>query len=93
MSQQLVGTDAAAITSNRPPPPPPQTQWYIYHNGQQLGAVCLESVNATGTNGSNPGLEAGMAGWQSVAEIPELSSLLASAPPPPTQSHGISPER
>jgi membrane protease subunit (stomatin/prohibitin family) len=86
MSQQLVGQMQQPSPQTAPPPPPPQTQWYIYHNGQQLGPFALNQLTQQGLTAQTQVWKAGMAGWQSVAEIPELSSLLASAPPPPTQS-------
>ena len=85
MSQQLVGQMQQPSPQTAPPPPPPQTQWYIYHNGQQLGPLALNQLTQQGLTAQTQVWKAGMAGWQSAAEIPELVSVLTSAPPPPTQ--------
>ena len=64
-------------------PPTPQTQWYIARNGQQLGPFGLNQLTQQGITPQSQVWRAGMAGWQQAVELPELVSLLASAPPPP----------
>ncbi|HLP88278.1 MAG TPA: SPFH domain-containing protein [Nostocaceae cyanobacterium] len=82
MAQQLANTMQPAATP-APPPPPAQPQWYISVNGQQVGPLAPQQLLQQGLNPQSLVWRAGMASWQQVSTIPELSALLPAAPPPP----------
>jgi membrane protease subunit (stomatin/prohibitin family) len=66
-----------------PPPPPVETQWYLSRNGQNFGPFPLQQLIPNGLTAQTYVWRSGMANWQRAAEVPELASILASAPPPP----------
>lgn len=86
MSQQLVGVMQQQSTQTVPPPPPTQTQWYIAHNGQQLGPFALNQLTQQGLTAQMYVWRTGMPSWQQAAQLAELASVLASAAPPAPQT-------
>lgn len=65
------------------PPLPVQTQWHISRNGQQLGPFTTEQLVQQGLTAQTYVWRAGMQGWQEASQVSELTSLVASVPPPP----------
>ncbi len=89
MSQQLVGSihpQQQQSAQVAPPPPPQQTQWYITQNSQQLGPFALNQLTQQGLTPQTYVWHSGLSAWKQAAEVPELSSLMVSAPPPPPQT-------
>lgn len=89
MSQQLVGSihqQQQQSPQVAPPPPPQQTQWYISQNNQQLGPFAFNQLTQQGLTPQTYVWHSGLSGWKPAAEVPELSSLMVSAPPPPPQT-------
>lgn len=86
MSQQLVGQMQQHSPQTAPPPPPTQTQWYIFQNGQQLGPFAVNQLMQQGLTAQTHVWKPGMASWQPAVDVPELASILPSAPPPPPQT-------
>ncbi|MFB8790099.1 MAG: DUF4339 domain-containing protein [Potamolinea sp.] len=84
----LVGSQASEVPELSSlmvsaPPPPPQTQWYIAQNSQQLGPFGFNQLLQQGLTSQTLVWTAGQNGWKQALEVPELSSLLGSVPPPP----------
>lgn len=65
------------------PPPPAQAQWYTSQNGQRLGPFSTEQLLQQNLTAQTAVWKAGFSGWKQASEVPELSSLLSSLPPPP----------
>ena len=78
-------SELASVLPSAPPPPPPpvQSEWYIYHNSQRSGPFDVNQLMQQGLTPQTHVWRAGQNGWKQATEIPELASLLASAPPPP----------
>lgn len=69
------------------PPPPPSVAYYLAVNGQQQGPFALSQLQQMAAGGQMTpktlAWKAGMAGWQAVETLPDLSALFGSVPPPP----------
>jgi len=87
-----MGQRAAASMAPAPPPaagPPPlptENQWYAGINGQQQGPFDVNGLagqvsGGTVTRGTLV-WKAGMSGWVSAGEVPELAQLFGAVPPP-----------
>lgn len=73
--------------SNTPPPPAPIIQFHIALNGQQSGPYTLLQLREYLQSGhftkQHHVWKEGMVGWELATNIPEISSLFGSIPPPP----------
>jgi membrane protease subunit (stomatin/prohibitin family) len=69
-----------------PPPLPPQDQWYVGVGGQQAGPFDLSGMTGQAQNGtltrSTLVWRAGMPAWVPAEQVPELTGVLGSTPPP-----------
>jgi membrane protease subunit (stomatin/prohibitin family) len=67
-------------------PPPLPAPWFLGVNGQQQGPFDTAGLAAAVTSGaltaSTLVWRAGMAAWTPASQVPEIASLLGSAPPP-----------
>ena len=81
-AQPSTGQPGAA----EPPPLPGQAQWYVGVGGQRQGPYDLGALaEQAGAGALGPDTlvwRAGMAQWQPAGQVPELTSVLASVPPP-----------
>ncbi|MEM9450632.1 MAG: SPFH domain-containing protein [Cyanobacteria bacterium P01_E01_bin.6] len=66
-----------------PPPPPPQIQWYLSRNGQNFGPFNANQLPQNGLAPDSFVWRNGMASWLPASQVPELSYLFSSPPPPP----------
>lgn len=66
-----------------PPPPMPAVQWFISRGGQNFGPFSPEQLLQNGLTAETYAWRSGMANWQLAQDIPELTMILNSAPPPP----------
>jgi membrane protease subunit (stomatin/prohibitin family) len=66
-----------------PPPPMPVSQWFITRDGQNIGPFSAEQLSANGLTGDSYVWRAGQSGWLRASEVPEMSAILGSMPPPP----------
>ncbi len=89
--QQTGGQPAAPVpaaggAADGPPPLPSSAQWYIGVAGQQQGPFdepALRAHVAAGTlTAATLVWRAGMGQWTPADDVPEVASVLASAPPP-----------
>ena len=75
-----------------PPPLPAQMQWYYAANGQSMGPISqvqVESaIQAGQIEASTMVWNAGMGGWQSAGDVPQLSGAFGPPPPPPPSAQG-----
>ena len=72
-----------------PPPIPQETTWFVYVGGQQIGGQTIANLTAMKAQGNIDGntlvWKPGMANWQPISAVPELSGLMTTPPPvPPT---------
>ncbi|MFG0263469.1 MAG: SPFH domain-containing protein [Novipirellula sp. JB048] len=78
---------AAAGSANAPPPPPPAATWHLAVEGQTRGPFSMQQMAAGVSSGEVKAdsmvWTAGMQGWQTAADVPQLAGLFAAAPPPP----------
>jgi hypothetical protein len=78
------GTQAAVAAG--PPPLPTQVAFFVAVNGKQAGPFDMEALAGKLRDGSLSRStlvwKQGMAGWVAAESVPELQTLLASAPPP-----------
>ncbi|MGF1453040.1 MAG: SPFH domain-containing protein [Opitutales bacterium] len=78
---------AAFPGQNAPPPPPPPAAFHVAVNGQTMGPYDFNSLQQQAAQGhltpQTHVWRAGMNGWSTAGQVPELSSLFAPAPPPP----------
>ncbi|MEA5533528.1 tubulin-like doman-containing protein [Crocosphaera sp. XPORK-15E] len=58
-----------------PPQPPSQGKWYLYKDGQQTGPFSAEQLLNQGLTPQTYVWCAGMEGWKSASDIPELGTL------------------
>jgi hypothetical protein len=69
-----------------PPPLPQETQFFVFVNNQQLGGQTRNDIAAMlmkgVANGETLAWKPGMAQWDKISNIPELSDLLGTIPPP-----------
>jgi membrane protease subunit (stomatin/prohibitin family) len=69
-----------------PPPLPTQTQWYAGIGGQQAGPFAADSLAQMIQSGQITRetllWKEGMAGWTPAGDIPEVSALFSTGPPP-----------
>ncbi|PHS10734.1 MAG: antifreeze protein [Kordia sp.] len=96
MAQQMGGmlnpqsqTTSATPTQNTgamPPPLPQQAHYFYATNGQQSGPVTFEGLSSLFASKSVDAntlvWKQGMANWTALNSVPELQTLLGSAPPP-----------
>ncbi len=77
---------AAGSGTGAPPPLPATSAYHVAVNGQQSGPFDLNTLQGHATSGTfkrdSLVWKAGMAQWVKAGEVPELSSLFASVPPP-----------
>ncbi|HEX2806433.1 MAG TPA: SPFH domain-containing protein [Kineosporiaceae bacterium] len=85
-SQQGQAPSAAAASGAPAGPPPLPAAWYLGVGGQQQGpfdAAGLAAAARSGTlTASTLVWRAGMAAWTPAAQVPEVSEVLGSVPPP-----------
>src|SRR5204863_6149444 len=83
MANQMAG---ALNTPQAPPPVPGQGSYFVATGGQQKGPFTLDQLRdevAAGRVGRGTlAWKNGMPQWTAIESIPDLSSLLASVPPP-----------
>jgi membrane protease subunit (stomatin/prohibitin family) len=69
-----------------PPPLPTAAQWYLGVNGQQLGPFDEAGLRAQASSGAlntqTLVWKAGMPGWVSASQTPDVAKILVSVPPP-----------
>lgn len=88
VGQGIVDVHASAMKgmSECPPPIPQETTYHLYVNGKQIGGQTIQSILSMITQGNVNGetlvWKAGMPQWDKLSNIPELSSLLGTVPPP-----------
>lgn len=82
-----VGGMMNTLGQTPPPPPPPPTTFHIAYNGQQSGPFSIDQLKLMITSNqltkNHYVWRAGMADWQLTTNVPEISSLFGSIPPPP----------
>ncbi|MDX2273658.1 MAG: SPFH domain-containing protein [Cyanobacteriota bacterium] len=85
MGQQLVGSlqNPPPAAPTPPPPVPAAPQWYLSRDGQNFGPFSLDQLLLQGVTPETSIWRTGMAGWQRLADVPEVASRMHSAPPPP----------
>ncbi len=70
-----------------PPPLPASAQWYFADNGQSMGPMSQAQLHGAIGSGQVTGETmvwcAGMAGWQSAGQVPQLAAAFGPPPPPP----------
>jgi membrane protease subunit (stomatin/prohibitin family) len=80
------GQQAPAPAPAAGPPPLPSAEWYLGVGGQQQGPYDLAGLSTQARGGALTGgtlvWKAGMAQWLPAQQVPELSGVLASTPPP-----------
>jgi len=78
----------SAQSPGTPPPPPTQTQWYLSRDGQNFGPFPVDQLSQNGLTPSTYVWRNGMSGWLAASQVPELTFLFNSPPPPvpPTDS-------
>ena len=73
------------------PPPLPQDNWHVAIDNESSGphsiAAVAEMVQAGKVNTTTLAWKPGMANWQAVAEVSELSALISAQTPPPLPNH------
>lgn len=89
--QQQQQAPAPAPQQHAAPPPLPQgEQWFIGANGQQLGpfdrAALGGQISAGTLTRDTLVWKAGMAEWTAAGQVPEVSGLFGSTPPPLPQA-------
>ena len=89
VAQQMAGALQPGTQANvaaGPPPLPTQAGFFVAVNGKQAGPFDMESLAAKLRDGSLTKStlvwKQGMANWIAAESVPELQTLLASAPPP-----------
>ena len=86
---RVVGNQLGGLMGNinSTPPPAPVTVYHIALNGQQSGPFTVEQLKeyvATGQfTKAHYVWKPGMAGWEHVDNIPELTAAFSQVPPPP----------
>ncbi len=69
-----------------PPPLPNAVQWFVGVNGQQAGPFAPDALQGEISAGrltpESYIWRSGMANWQKAEEVPEISAMFGSAPPP-----------
>ncbi len=68
------------------PPLPQEATFFLFVNGQQVGGQTIQTIKSMliegSINGETLAWRAGMSNWDKLSNIPELSSLLETVPPP-----------
>jgi membrane protease subunit (stomatin/prohibitin family) len=86
MGGQMAGALAGAAQPTAAPPPLPQSGYFLGIGGQQQGPFDAATLAAKVRDGSLTRAtlvwKQGMPGWVAAETVPELQTLLASAPPP-----------
>jgi membrane protease subunit (stomatin/prohibitin family) len=91
VGQRAAAAMTPAAAPAGPPPLPTAGQWYVGIAGQQQGPFDLDGLAGKVSSGElTPGTlvwQNGMAGWVPAQQVPALSQLFGSVPPPlPPQS-------
>lgn len=90
MARGIAGTPFGAAA---PPPPPPAMGpvWHVTANGQSMGPFSTEqlaqAIQQGQINATTLVWSAGMAGWTSAAQVPQLAGFFGPPPPPPPPAH------
>lgn len=83
--QQGQAAPGAAVAA--PPPPPVPMTFHVAVNGQTTGpydfAALQQQVSSGQLTPASQVWRAGMAGWATAGQVPELAALFAPPPPPP----------
>jgi len=80
---QAAPVAAPSAPAAAPPPLPTQAaEWYVGLNGQQAGPFTIKQLHNQPIQRDTLAWKAGMPGWITAAELPELSVLFQDAPPP-----------
>lgn len=87
----VLGDMAANTINTNPNTPPPiaphQGPWFLYVNGQQIAGQTIQQIAALfckGTISMNTLVwKAGMAGWEPISSIQEITNAIAPLPPSP----------
>lgn len=86
----MMGAMSGGGGSAMPPAIPGQVNFYIAVNGQQVGPLNVQGLQAAVANGTLTRAtlvwKQGMANWQAAELVPEISSLFGAVPPPLPQS-------
>ncbi|WP_417547694.1 SPFH domain-containing protein [Marinobacter segnicrescens] len=92
MARSMGGMMDGVSEKRQTPPPPPTTQWFLYHQGQQIGPLgqnqVKQLIDQNQVSEETHAWKDGMEHWEKIANIGELSSLIRSTPtppPPPTE--------
>ncbi len=84
MLQQGMPPAQGAAPAAAPPPPP--AAWHMAENGQALGPLSIEQLQAAVGSGrlmpTTLVWTAGMANWQPAGQVPQLAPLFQTGPPP-----------
>ena len=85
-AQAAANAGGAAAASAMPPPLPTAMAFHVAINGQQAGPFDMGTLQGQAGSGSlkrdSLVWKAGMAQWVKAGEVPELTALFASMPPP-----------
>ena len=85
-AQAAANAGGAAAASAMPPPLPAAMAFHVAINGQQAGPFDMGTLQGQAGSGSlkrdSLVWKAGMAQWVKAGEVPELTALFASMPPP-----------
>lgn len=83
MMNQMGGTMQQSMNT---PPPTPVSQYFVAVNGQQSGPFSIPQLQQLAQQGQiniqTLVWKQGMAGWEPIANVPEVASALAPATPP-----------
>lgn len=83
MMNQMGGTMQQSMNT---PPPAPVSQYFVAVNGQQSGPFSIPQLQQLAQQGQiniqTLVWKQGMAGWEPIANVPEVASALAPATPP-----------
>jgi membrane protease subunit (stomatin/prohibitin family) len=86
MAGALQGASQPSVAAGGPPPIPGQVSYFIAIGGKQVGPLDGEALAGKLRDGSLTRStlvwKQGMANWTPAENVPELQTLLASAPPP-----------
>jgi membrane protease subunit (stomatin/prohibitin family) len=85
MANRMAG--AGAGTTIAPPPPPMAAAWYVAAAGQTRGPLTAEqlmqAIAAGQVTAASQVWTAGMTGWTTAGQVPQLVGAFGAVPPPP----------
>ncbi|MCS7005488.1 MAG: SPFH domain-containing protein [Cytophagales bacterium] len=86
MANQITGQFSTPQGAPTPPPIPPTVQFFVALHGQQSGPYSLEVLSNMAKQGTINGQtlvwKQGMSNWTPAHQVPDLTPIFASVPPP-----------